>query len=60
MFIILYTVLFLTVAFLCRIKNCFILHVFPRLQPKFASFAEDFKNHIDGYQRMFDSVDPHR
>ena len=29
-------------------------------QPKFANFAEDFKNHIDGYQRMFDSVDPHR
>ncbi|XP_020606105.1 dynein heavy chain 1, axonemal-like [Orbicella faveolata] len=28
--------------------------------PKFASFAEDFKNHIEGYQRMFDSVDPHR
>lgn len=28
--------------------------------PKFASFAEDFKNHIEGFQRMFDSVDPHR
>lgn len=28
--------------------------------PTFSSFAEDFKNHIEGYQRMFDSVDPHR
>lgn len=28
--------------------------------PKFANFAEDFKNHIEGYRRMFDSADPHR
>ena len=28
--------------------------------PKFADFADDFKNHIDGFKRIFDSVDPHR
>ncbi|KAL3881803.1 hypothetical protein ACJMK2_028195, partial [Sinanodonta woodiana] len=28
--------------------------------PTFAKFAEDFKNHLDGYKRIFDSTDPHR
>ena len=26
----------------------------------FANFAEDFKNHLDGFKRIFDSPDPHR
>ncbi|XP_066265765.1 dynein axonemal heavy chain 1-like isoform X2 [Branchiostoma lanceolatum] len=28
--------------------------------PKFAAFAEDFPNHIEGFKSMFDSVEPHR
>ena len=28
--------------------------------PKFLTFAEDFKNHLDGFKRIFDSIDPHR
>ena len=27
---------------------------------KFAKFGEDFKNHLDGFKRIFDSPDPHR
>ncbi|KAK0056678.1 dynein heavy chain 1 axonemal-like isoform X1 [Biomphalaria pfeifferi] len=28
--------------------------------PKFAHFAEDFKNHLTGYKTIFDSAEPHR
>ncbi|KAK3096562.1 hypothetical protein FSP39_001310 [Pinctada imbricata] len=28
--------------------------------PKFASFAEEFKNFADGFKKIFDSSDPHR
>ncbi|RUS78759.1 hypothetical protein EGW08_013475 [Elysia chlorotica] len=28
--------------------------------PKFAKFAEDFKNHLDGFKRIFDSQEPQR
>ena len=27
---------------------------------KFAKFAKDFKKHISGFKRIFDSSDPHR
>ena len=27
---------------------------------KFAKFSEDFKNHLDGFKRIFDSASPHR
>ena len=27
---------------------------------RFENFADDFKNHIDGFKRIFDSSDPHR
>ena len=28
--------------------------------PKFADFAEDFSNHLPGFKKLFDSIDPHR
>ncbi|XP_059176982.1 dynein axonemal heavy chain 1-like [Physella acuta] len=28
--------------------------------PKFSLFAEDIKNHLDGFKRIFDSAEPHR
>lgn len=28
--------------------------------PKFADFPEDFKNHLDGFKAIFDSLEPHR
>ncbi|XP_060604387.1 dynein axonemal heavy chain 1-like isoform X2 [Ruditapes philippinarum] len=28
--------------------------------PKFANFADDFKNHLDGFKKIFDSPEPHR
>lgn len=28
--------------------------------PKFASFSEEFKNHADGFKKIFDSSEPHR
>ena len=28
--------------------------------PKFAKFAKDFRKHISGFKRIFDSSDPHR
>ena len=28
--------------------------------PKFANFADDFKNHLEGFKKIFDSPEPHR
>ena len=28
--------------------------------PKFVEFPDDFKNHLEGFKRIFDSTDPHR
>ena len=28
--------------------------------PKFSDFADDFKNQLDGFKRIFDSTEPHR
>ncbi|XP_071830856.1 dynein axonemal heavy chain 1-like isoform X2 [Apostichopus japonicus] len=28
--------------------------------PKFSEFAKDFSNHLEGYKRIFDSIEPHR
>ena len=28
--------------------------------PVFAQFAEDFQNHLEGFKKIFDSVQPHR
>ncbi|XP_066927305.1 dynein axonemal heavy chain 1-like isoform X2 [Clytia hemisphaerica] len=28
--------------------------------PKFEAFADDFKNNLEGFKRIFDSVEPHR
>ena len=28
--------------------------------PKFSEFADDFKNQMDGFKRIFDSTEPHR
>ena len=28
--------------------------------PKFTDFAEDFSNHLPGFKKLFDSIDPHR
>ena len=27
---------------------------------KFTNFSEEFKNHLDGFKRIFDSMTPHR
>jgi len=28
--------------------------------PKFAAFAEDFPNHLQGFKKIFDSGEPHK
>ena len=28
--------------------------------PKFGDFAEDFSNHLTGFKKLFDNVEPHR
>ncbi|XP_078481026.1 dynein axonemal heavy chain 1-like isoform X3 [Ciona intestinalis] len=28
--------------------------------PKFSNFAKDFANHLDGFKKIFDSIEPHR
>ena len=30
------------------------------LQPTFSEFAKDFKNHVRGFKKIFDSPEPHR
>jgi dynein heavy chain len=28
--------------------------------PKFSKFAKDFKNHVEGFKKIFDSLEPQR
>ena len=29
-------------------------------QPNYTKFADDFPNHLEGFRRVFDSLEPHR